>query len=261
MILSCNGERVMDRKKDKFKIINRDMLKYIAVAVMFIGHFLMFTNNELHFLGIPKKHAFALIQFQYIAPPIFFFFIAEGFHYTHSKKNYALRLLGFSVLTQLTYVLCNTLTFDIKMFFTEWNVIMTLFLGLVVLIIWECKLALPFRVLLLTACGAANWLLNMEWRIVGPLIILAFHLLRERPIIRLVVYELIIYGYFAIGMGSMEAIFVNLNLISIMSLPIVLITFFYNGKKGKYPKFSKYYFYIFYPAHYLLIFFVKLIVG
>ena len=251
----------MDSKKVNLKFINRDVLKYIAVAVMFIGHFLMFTINELHFWGIPQDLAVTLIRFQYIAPPIFFFFIAEGFYYTHSKKNYALRLLGFSVLTQIAYVLCNTLTFDIKMFFTEWNVIMTLFLGLVVLIIWECKLPLPFRLLLIAACGVANWLLNMEWRIVGLLIILAFHLLRERPIIRLVVYEFIILGYFLIGMGGIEAIFVNLNIMSIMSLPIVLITFFYNGKKGKYPKFSKYFFYIFYPAHYLLIFFVKLIAG
>lgn len=251
----------MDSKKVNLKFINRDVLKYIAVFVMFIGHFLMFTIDELHFLGIPKHIALTLIQFQYIAPPVFFFFIAEGFHYTHSKKDYALRLLGFSVITQIAFVLCNALTFDVKMFFTQWNVIMTLFLGLVVLIIWECKLPLPIRLLLIAACGAVNWLLNMEWRIVGLLVILAFHLLRERPIIRLIAYEFILLGYFIIGMGGIEALLINLNIILVMSLPIVLITFFYNGEKGKYPKFSKYFFYIFYPVHYLLIFFVKLIAG
>ena len=37
-----------------------------------------------------------------------------------------------------------------------------------------------------------------------------------------------------------------------MMLSCVLITLFYNGKKGKYPVFSKWFFYIFYPAHVLV---------
>lgn len=249
----------MDSKRKNIKIINRDVLKYIALAAMFIGHFLIFTINELHFMGIPQNIALKLVQFQYIAPPTFFFFISEGFHYTHSKKYYAVRLLIFAVITQFTFVLCSKMMFDIKMFLTEWNVLMTLLLGLLVLIIWESKLQLPFRLLLIAACFAVNFLLKMEWRIVGLLVILEFYLLRERPIIRLVVYELIILGYFAISMGGLGAILANLSIIAIMTLPVILITFFYNGEKGRFQMFSKYFFYIFYPLHYLLIFFVKLI--
>lgn len=251
----------MDGKNINLKIINREVLKYIALAAMFIGHFLIFTINELHFMGIPQNVAFTLIQFQYIAPPTFFFFIAEGFQYTHSKKNYALRLLVFAIITQFTFVLCSKMMVDLKMFFTEWNVIMTLLLGLLVLIIWESKLQLPFRLLLIAVCFTVNFLLRMEWRIVGLLIILAFHLLRERPIIRLVVYELIILGFFAISKGGFVAILDNLSIIAIMTLPVLIITFLYNGEKGRFPKFSKYFFYIFYPLHYLLIFLVKLIAG
>lgn len=251
----------MDSKRINLKIINRDVLKYIALAAMFIGHFLIFTINELHFMGIPQNVALTLAKLQYIAPPTFFFFIAEGFQYTHSKKNYALRLLVFAIITQFTYVLCSKMMFDLKMFFTEWNVIMTLLLGLLVLIIWESKLKLPFRLLLIAACFAVNFLLKMEWRIAGLLIILAFHLLRERPIIRLVVYELIITAYFAISMGGFAAILDNLSIIAIMTLSVLLITFLDNGEKGRFPKFSKSFFYIFYPSHYLLIYFVKLIAG
>ncbi len=241
-------------RKINLRVINRDMLKYFAAAVMFIGHFLTYTIPELHLLGIPVPIARMLVYLQYSAPPIFFFFIAEGFHYTRSKGRYALRLFIFAVITQVPFVLCHALTFDVKMFFTGWNVIMTLFLGLMVLIIWECRLPLPARLLLIAACGAVSFLLNTEWRIVGLLIILAFHLLRERPFIRLIAYELIITGYILVTP-------LNFGYILETALPILLITFFYNGGKGRFPTFSKCFFYIFYPAHLLFIFFVRILAG
>ena len=37
----------------------------------------------------------------------------------------------------------------------------------------------------------------------------------------------------------------------------VIMTVFYNGKKGKHPVFSKWFFYIFYPAHVLVIALLK----
>ena len=251
----------MNSTKTNLKFINRDMLKYMAVTVMFIGHFLIKTIKELNMLGIPRGIASVLMQLQYMAPPIFFFFIAEGFYYTGSRKKYAIRLFGFALITQVTYVLCETLTFDVRMFFTSWNVVMTLFLGLMVLIIWECKLPLPVRLLIIGACGLVNYLLKMEWAITGLLIIFAFHILRERPIIRIVVYELILLGDIVVGMGGIGAVFSMIPFFVTTFLAIILITFFYNGKKGKHPKFAKYFFYIFYPAHLFLIFIIRVVAG
>ena len=251
----------MENKQINLRVINRDMLKYIAVVAMFISHFLIYTIKELKLLGIPMNIARLLMQLQFIAPPIFFFFIAEGFHYTGSKKKYALRLFGFAIITQFTYVLSHALFFDTVMFFTSWNVIMSLFLGLVVLVIWEWKKPLPIRLILIAGCCALSYALNMEWAITGQLVIWTFHLFRERPLIRLMLYELIMLGYVVIGVGGINAIFMNWQLLLTTFLAIVLITFFYNGKKGKYPKFSKYFFYIFYPAHWLLIYFVRIIAG
>lgn len=139
------------------------MLKYIAVVAMFISHFLVYTVKELKLLGIPMDIARPLMQLQFIAPPIFFFFIAEGFHYTGSKKKYALRLLGFAIITQFTYVLSHALVFDTVIFFTSWNVIMSLFLGLVVLVIWEWKKPFPIKLILIAGCCALSYVLNMEW--------------------------------------------------------------------------------------------------
>ena len=247
--------------KTKLKFINRDMLKYFAAAVMFIGHFILYTTPELHLTVRLKPVGTWLVLFAHMAPPIFFFFIAEGFCYTKSKKKYALRLLGFAVATQFAYVLCHEMRFDVRVFFTEWNVIMTLFLGLTALIVWESKLRLPVRLLLIALCCGAGFF--TEWSITGVLIILALHILRERPLLKFVVYEIIIIVYMIIGTGGFAGILRPINFISIImyTVPMIIITFFYNGEKGKNSKFSKYFFYIFYPAHLLLVFFVRLIVG
>lgn len=54
---------------NKTRIINRDALKYIACTFMFIEHFLMYTNNELHHFGIPHVLLFIFTKLQFFAPP------------------------------------------------------------------------------------------------------------------------------------------------------------------------------------------------
>lgn len=254
-------DELLDKKHFDLRVINRDVLKYIAVVAMFIGHFLTYTISELKLLGIPRDIADVLMNLQFIAPPIFFFFIAEGFCYTKSKKKYAIRLFGFAIITQCAFVLVQTLTFDVVMFFTNWNVIMSLFLGLVVLIIWEWNKTLPLRVLLIAGCCALSYALKMEWAITGQLIILVFHIFRERRLICIVLYEFIMLCYIAISSGGINAIFRSWEFVLATFFAVILSKFFYNGKKGKYPNFSKYFFYIFYPAHWLLIYLVKVIAG
>ena len=78
---------------DKIKFVNRDLLKWIALFFMGIGHFLLFTAAEFKYFGLQGSVLKFFIMMQYIAPPIFFFFISEGYHYTHSKKQYFIRLL------------------------------------------------------------------------------------------------------------------------------------------------------------------------
>ena len=88
--------------------------------------------------------------------------------------------------------------------------------------------------------------------------ILALHLLREKPLLRLGVFSGIMYVFLAVSSGTVFLGFSGLCTFGIFVLPILLVTFFYNGKKGRFPVFSKYLFYVFYPAHLLLIFLVKI---
>ena len=37
---------------DKLKFMNRDLLKWIALFFMGVGHFLLYTSEEFHFFGL-----------------------------------------------------------------------------------------------------------------------------------------------------------------------------------------------------------------
>lgn len=137
------------------------------------------------------------------------------------------------------------MTLSFRLLFSQFNVIFGLLAGLISLIILESKLKLPLKVLIIAAFMAAGNLLNIQWGgVYGLLFILTFYIFRERPVIRMGVYIVIALLYTKL----------NLSLLIPMLLSVILITFFYNGEKGKYPNFSKYFMYIIYPIHYWIIY-------
>ena len=247
---------------DKLKCINRDLLKWIALFFMGIGHFLLYTFEEFHYFGL---HGFIFkffIMMEYIAPPVFFFFISEGYRYTHSKKNYFIRLLVMTLVTQIPYVLFHTydqnhkISFDFLMFLTNWNVIATLLLGFVSIAIWDSSKHPVLKVVGILLCCSAGYF--TEWSFWGVLFILLLYIFRERPWIRFAVYESLMLVY-VLYMSGFSIFGFHWLLFMVFSLPIIIITLFYNGKKGHFPKLSKYFFYFFYPAHLLLIYIVKIL--
>ena len=130
---------IMQKKKASCRCIDRDMIKLIAAIPMAIGHFTGFvwagqTNPD------DSLVLFLLTQMSLIAPPVFFFFIAEGFRYARSPKKYAIRLLIFAAITQIPFCLTTSGTLLTKEFFFYLNIFFTLFLGVVSLIICSSKL-------------------------------------------------------------------------------------------------------------------------
>ncbi|MBP0970940.1 MAG: hypothetical protein J5753_02755 [Oscillospiraceae bacterium] len=247
---------------DKLKCINRDLLKWIALFFMGIGHFLLYTFEEFHYFGL---HGFIFkffIMMEYIAPPVFFFFISEGYRYTHSKKNYFIRLLVMTLVTQIPYVLFHTydqnhtISFDFLMFLTNWNVIATLLLGFVSIAIWDSSKHPVLKVVGILLCCSAGYF--TEWSFWGVLFILLLYIFRERPWIRFAAYESLMLVY-VLYISGFSIFGFHWLLFMVFSLPIIIITLFYNGKKGHFPKLSKYFFYFFYPAHLLLIYIVKIL--
>ena len=243
---------------NKLKILNRDQLKYIALIFMGIGHMITFIGVK-NFDFLPTLIVRLAIYGQFVAPPIFFFFITEGYVHTRSRKQYALRLAILAVITQIPYYLCEFIEEPLWHILTNWSVIMTLFAGVIILMIWDSSLKKAFRILLIVLVVAGTFLIQSEWFIVGPIMILEMYLLREKPIVRLVVSLVLFLAHLFVLNGF--TFYFSLGGFSYFiaeTVALLLITFFYNGEKGRFPTFSKWVFYVFYPAHLFIAFLIIL---
>ena len=235
-------------KEFPLQFINRDLLKYIAILFMTLGHWAVDIYRVF-----PVKPFFQFsVAVEFFAPPVFFFFITEGFHYTKSKAKYAVRLLIFAVITQIPHSLTLPDGLTPYNLFLQWSVLMTLFLGLLSLIVLHCSWKLPLRLLAIAALMGVSWLLHAEWAISGIVFMLLFDLLREKPMLRLAIYIPLVFIVMTVTAWQLPAPNTYLQILLPMWVAGLVITFLYNGKKGHFPVFSKYFFYIWYPLHLLL---------
>ena len=77
------------------KTLDGNQLKVIAMTAMTIDHV-----TCVLFPGYPKDWWILLLHIiGRMAAPIFWFFVAEGYHYTHDRKQYAGRLLVFAIVS------------------------------------------------------------------------------------------------------------------------------------------------------------------
>ena len=255
----------MEENNNKYKVLNRDMMKYLALIPMFIGHMTAWINlmnhpeNNLALYELPTP-LLIIAGLSLFCPPVMFFFIADGYKYTRDRKKYALRLLIFACITQ---------PFDWLVFqqiYGWWtsNVIFTLFFGLLSIIAWESKFKLWQRILLVVLCDAATFLIYSDWMIFGVLFILFLHIFREKPKARFITYSVLILlhtlsNLFSLGkVSAFKLILYMFVMIATFMTAYFCMTTFYNGKKGRHSDFAKWFFYAFYPAHYLIIYVVKI---
>lgn len=251
--------------ENKYKIFNREIMKYLAMLPMFFGHmvsWIFVMNNPDNGSALYDMPTALLIisGLSLFCPPVMFFFTVDGYKYTRDRKKYALRLLLFAVITQ---------PFDWLIFqpIDGWwrsNVIFTLFFGLLAIICWESKFKLWKRILLVMLCTAATVAVQSDWIVFGVLFILFLHIFRDRPKARFIAYTSLALVHCLLNLLSLGSVqtFKLITFIITMYLAFMAayfcMTTFYNGKKGRHPNFSKWFFYVFYPLHYLVIWLVKI---
>lgn len=245
----------MEQQKSKLRCIDRDRMKYIVLLPMAIGHLIAYMT-EYGLIAQPTWWMTLLTSAALAAPPVFLFFVAEGYRYTRSRKQYALRLLLFALVTQIPFCLANHGTLLTLEFFTLWNVIATLFFGLLSLMLWDSRLKLPAKLILLVLLDTVTVLLSFEWMVFGIPIVLGMHIFRDRPKLRLLWFAGLTLCHALIGNGfCLSAAFIEH--VSFMMLSYFLVAKCYNGRKGRHPVFAKWFFYIFYPSHLVLIYLLK----
>lgn len=228
--------------KPAVRCLNRNQLKYIAAAAMAIDH--------IAAIFFPLSGGFYIVcrVIGRLTAPIMCYFLAEGFYYTSSRKNYALRLFVFALIAQPAYAFVHGLLGPVNL-----NVLFTLLLSFCMLAVWEgvrqplLRWALAALLIALSACG--------DWGITAPLWVLCFHLFRGNRARQMTAFALIA------GVDLVQIVLTNLldgfvwylNLWEtglFLFIPLMLL---YNGQRGGGSAFSKWFFYVFYPAHLLAI--------
>ena len=89
----------MESSETGIRILNRDVIKYIAMFTMLLNHI------SHMFLAEGSMTAFVFEYAGYFTAPTMCYFLVEGYAYTRSKKRYGLRLLAFALLSQIPYML------------------------------------------------------------------------------------------------------------------------------------------------------------
>lgn len=223
----------------KYKILSGSMLKLLAIICMLVDHSALILwpvvdliRLPINLLGRSVTVYWVMRKIGRLAFPIFCFLIAEGYVHTRNKLKYALRLLLFAVISEIPFNLMHSGTL---LDLSGQNVYWTLFLGLMLIHVYESPLRGILKFPGMFGIAAIAMVLKADYGLSGVLLVFLLHMLRDIPVAKtLLAYPLLSGGYAAF------AAFIPINL--------------YNGQRGfiKAP-WTKLLFYIFYPAHILVL--------
>ncbi len=225
--------------------LNRNQIKYLVIIAMVLDHigwafFPMgsWTGQFLHFVGR-------------LTGPTMAYFLEEGYEHTKDPKRYAMRLGIFALISAVPYALFESG----RLIYLQQNVIYTLFLGFLAMWVWDKG-----------QCGESKkkWIVSAlvvlsvigDWPVMD--VLCPFLMFRNRDnqrekwnsfllvsfisfIMSVTGWEPLWYGAFSLG----------------MVLPCILLRYCYNGEQGSKSPFHKWFFYIFYPAHLLVLWYLR----
>ena len=228
----------------KFQILDGTMLKIIAIISMVIDHV-----GDVFFPGAIWMRAVGRL-----AMPLFAFCVAEGYHYTKSKKKYLRRLGAFALISEIPF----DLAFSRKIDFSHQNIMLSFLIAVAALMLYDAvqdgfgpfsgmkqrvrKVAGIATVLVMSVMSL---LLKCDYTIFAVISVFLFYVLRERP-----------YPIPQVGGVAFLAVTRTMGYYAYTGLSLIPLLL-YNSKRGRG---LKWLFYVFYPTHLLLIYLIKLIV-
>lgn len=252
----------MNKKID----LSGNMLKIIACITMLIDH-IGASLIGTWMVQIEDITLYAQVYNLYmgmriigrLAFPIYIFLLVEGFYYTHSRKNYLIRLTVFMILSDVPFDMALYLSNEsiaAGQFYALYaqNVYFTLVIGFLGMLLAELiidtfaerwkRVLLNIAVMLLCMFLAEQ--LCTDYGMAGIAAIFAAYYLRDYS------KEL-----------EMAVIVLMLTALSsateIWALIDVVLVFFYHGNRGK-KQMNKWFFYAFYPVHLLILAILKMVI-
>lgn len=235
----------------KYKILNRDVIKYIAMVTMLLNHISTIFMKSGNFLSE------SFLDLGYFTAITMCYFLVEGYQYTHSKRAYALRLLLFALISEFPY--CLAFTQDGIIGFEGLNMMFTLLICFGILVVFEktANRVLRFTYVLFSIILS----LFCSWAILAPVFTLLFMWSQgSKEKIKLsFIISVLLFAAFNLA-GGIGRFSVTTNILYALGSMVgtglsgIAIVYLYNGKrmeKGR--AFSKWFFYWFYPVHLLVL--------
>lgn len=221
---------------------NGNQLKVIAMIAMTVDHVI-----SVIYPNYPKDGwILALHIVGRLAAPIFWYFVAEGYHYTRNWKKYALRLLAFAVVGHFAYNFAFGIPFlpFQSTVFNQTSVIWPLFWGLLALVIcdsgrlkqWQ-KVTLIAGICVITFCA--------DWSCIAVLAILSIGGNRGNFRKQMTGMMVWVAFYAAVYAIFIDPVYGVLQLFTALTIPLLQR---YNGQRGSW-KGMKWFFYGYYPLH------------
>lgn len=226
----------------KQKTFTGSDLKLIAITAMTADHL-----ASVIWPGYGRQWWLLLIHvFGRLAAPIFWYFIAEGWHYTHDRRKYAQRLLLLAIISHFAYNFCFGIPFIPfqTTVFNQTSVIWPLFWGVVTLSIldsdkwkqWQ-KTAALLLICAITFCA--------DWSCIAVLAIVQISENRgnfKRQMTGMMVCATM---YALVYVLFIDPVYGVIQLFTALTIPLLSR---YNGEKGR-AWGGKWLFYVYYPLH------------
>ena len=216
-------------------------LKLVAIVSMLFDH----TGDVL----FPGK-----LWLRYIgrlAFPLYCFLLVEGFFHTRDLRKYMARLFILGIISEVPFDLAF---YETLFTLRHQNVFWTLLLGLSALALMNrvrfdnIYLEIPVRAVIAVPFAVTAQLIHSDYRWVGVGLIASMYLFREFEMLRL-------------GSGVFFLAMPFTNSIEFFGLLSYLPMHYYNGKRGssrgRAGKILQWGMYIFYPAHLLVLAFIR----
>jgi hypothetical protein len=210
-----------------------------------------------------------------LAMPVFCFLIAEGLFHTRSAPRYLARLTVFAVASEIP--------FDLAFYGTLWrpesqNVFFTLALGLAAIAVFDWMLGLGLKKIVIfmpILCAAAAVLLRTDYNLFGVYFIFVFYICRTRARPLIAAFSAGVLAL-AVSLYQPGSYYAYITLMHMGALALILR---YNGKPGgrgntpaapsgspppkktRAAAATQLAFYAFYPAHLLILYAVRSILG
>ncbi len=234
--------------------LNRDTIKLLAIIAMTFNHFaqgLLDPGSLTYDLFVDIGHFTAITMC---------FFLVEGYHYTHDKKKYALRLFIFGLISEIPYVFA--IGFYEEGFF-EPNVMFSLLICFCIIHLINTKIPGIFRVFLIIVLIAVSVVCDCSF--VLPIAAILFEKNRnnKKNLILSFLFIFVLFSsmQFLLFISKYET-FVSLIHaigagIGIIVSAVVLLWFYSGEKNGGMIKLNRWFFYIYYPLHLTVIAVIK----